>query len=80
LFVNSGFTTHIDGLTAGESRALLDFLFAHCTQPAFQVRFRWKPNSVAFWDNRSVQHIAMWDYFPQVRSGHRVTIKGDRPF
>jgi len=35
---------------------------------------------VAFWDNRCVQHIAMWDYFPDVRSGYRVTIKGDRPF
>ncbi len=79
LFVNRGFTTHIDGLTEAESRALLDFLFEHSTQPAFQVRFRWQPHSVAFWDNRSVQHIAMWDYFPQVRSGFRVTIKGDRP-
>ncbi|MGE0675157.1 MAG: TauD/TfdA dioxygenase family protein [Methylibium sp.] len=80
LFVNPGFTTHIDGLPTAESRALLDFLFAHSTQPAFQVRFRWQPHSVAFWDNRSVQHIAMWDYFPQVRSGYRVTVKGDRPF
>ena len=43
------------------------------------MRFRWQPNSVAFWDNRCVQHIAMWDYFPQVRSGYRVTIRGERP-
>jgi taurine dioxygenase len=46
----------------------------------WQVRFRWQPDSVAFWDNRCVQHIAMWDYFPQVRSGYRVTVKGDKPF
>jgi len=71
LYVNGGFTTHIDGLPKEESRAILDFLFAHSTQPAFQVRFRWQPQSVAFWDNRCVQHMALWDYFPQVRSGYR---------
>jgi alpha-ketoglutarate-dependent taurine dioxygenase len=38
------------------------------------------PDSVAFWDNRAVQHKALWDYFPNVRSGYRVTVKGDRPF
>jgi taurine dioxygenase len=80
LYVNGGFTTHIDGLPKEESRAILDFLFAHGTRPAFQARFRWQPHSVAFWDNRCVQHMALWDYFPQVRSGYRVTVKGDRPF
>ncbi|MFT4267350.1 MAG: TauD/TfdA family dioxygenase [Xenophilus sp.] len=80
LFVNPGFTTHIDGLPRGESRALLDFLYAHTQKPDFQVRFRWRADSVAFWDNRSTQHLAVWDYFPQVRSGHRVTLRGDTPF
>ena len=37
-------------------------------------------HSVAFWDNRCLQHQALWDYYPQTRSGRRVTIKGDRPF
>jgi hypothetical protein len=32
--------------------------------PRFQCRFRWQANSVAFWDNRCVQHRAMWDYWP----------------
>ncbi len=80
LFVNRNFTTHINELSPEESRAVLDFLYDHSARPAFQVRFRWQPHSVAFWDNRAVQHIAMWDYFPQVRSGYRVTIQGDRPF
>lgn len=80
LFVNPVFTTHINELSEEESRSVLEFLYAHSTKPAFQVRFRWQPGSVAFWDNRAVQHIAMWDYFPQVRSGYRVTIKGDRPY
>ena len=43
-------------------------------------RFRWQADSVAFWDNRRVRHIAMWDDFPRVRSGFRVTVKGDKPF
>ncbi len=80
LFANPVFTTHINDLSEEESRSVLEFLYAHSTKPAFQVRFRWQPDSVAFWDNRAVQHIAMWDYFPQVRSGYRVTIKGDRPY
>jgi taurine dioxygenase len=80
LFVNENFTTQINELSPQESRAVLDFLYAHSTKAAFQVRFSWRPNSVVFWDNRAVQHIAMWDYFPQTRSGFRVTIKGDRPY
>jgi taurine dioxygenase len=79
LFVNETFTMRINKLSEEESDAVLRFLYAHATKPAFQVRFRWQSHSIAFWDNRAVQHIAMWDYFPQVRSGSRVTIKGDRP-
>lgn len=80
LYVNSIFTVRINELTQPESDNLLAFLHAHATQPQFQCRFRWRPHSVAFWDNRCVQHLALWDYYPQVRSGYRVTIKGDRPF
>ena len=80
LYVNAYFTTHINELSSGESRALLEYLCTHSTQPAFQCRFKWRPDTMAFWDNRCVQHIAMWDYYPQVRSGYRVTIRGDRPF
>jgi taurine dioxygenase len=79
LYVNRGFTQRINGLPDDEARALLSFLVEHSVKPDFQVRFRWRANSVAFWDNRAVQHLAVWDYFPQVRSGFRVTIKGDRP-
>ena len=79
LYVNRMFTTHINDLSREEGEAILGFLIAHCAKPEFQVRFRWRENSVAFWDNRCVQHLALWDYYPQTRSGFRVTIKGDKP-
>ncbi len=80
LFVNQAFTTHIDGVAKDESEAVLRYLFAHIAKPQFQCRFRWRQNSVAMWDNRCTQHHAMWDYYPQTRSGYRVTICGDQPY
>ena len=80
LYVNEGFTTRIKELPRAESDALLAFLFKHCAEPEFQCRFHWEPNSVAFWDNRCTQHLAIWDYYPEVRHGYRVSIKGSRPF
>jgi taurine dioxygenase len=80
LFVNRGFTEKINGLPDEEGAAILKYLLELAERPDFQVRFHWEADSVAFWDNRAVQHLAIWDYFPHVRSGHRVTIKGDRPF
>lgn len=79
LFVNEMFTVRIVDLPRGESIGLLDFLFRHVQRPDFHCRFRWRPHSVAFWDNRCTQHHAIWDYFPAVRSGYRVTIRGERP-
>ena len=79
IFVNKQFTARINELTADESSAVLAFLNAHVAKPQFQMRFRWQRHSVAFWDNRCLQHTAVWDYFPQTRSGLRVTIAGDVP-
>ena len=80
LYVNRMFTARINGLSREESESILAYLVGHCARPEFQVRFRWRENSVAFWDNRCVQHLALWDYHPQARSGFRVTVKGDKPF
>ncbi|HXP76470.1 MAG TPA: TauD/TfdA family dioxygenase [Stellaceae bacterium] len=79
LYVNRGFTRHIVGIPVDESDGILRYLYDHAENPLFQCRFRWRENSVAFWDNRCVQHRALWDYWPHTRSGYRVTVKGDRP-
>lgn len=79
LFVNRLFTTTVVGLNRNESDALLEMLFRHAEFVDFQCRFKWRPGSVAMWDNRCTLHYAVFDYFPQRRSGYRVTICGDRP-
>jgi taurine dioxygenase len=80
VFVNRIFTKRIAGLSPGESQNLLEFLFRQFEDPYVQVRLQWKRNDVAFWDNRCTQHVAIWDYWPHERVGHRVTILGDKPF
>ena len=80
LYVNRGFTTRIAQLRRPESAALLEMLYQHIETPELSCRFKWQANSIAFWDNRCVQHHALWDYYPNKRYGHRVTIKGDKPF
>jgi taurine dioxygenase len=79
LYVNRGFTKRILGVPRDESAAILSYLYDHAENPLFQCRFRWTPNALAFWDNRCVQHRAMWDYWPHTRSGFRVTVAGDKP-
>ncbi len=75
LYVNSGFTSHIKGLSARESRALLDMLFAFiATTPRIHCRVSWKCNTLTIWDNRSTQHHAIWDYYPDSRRGERVSV------
>jgi taurine dioxygenase len=78
LFVNGNSTTRLLGLSARENQMLLPFLIDHVRSPAFQCRFRWDTNSIAFWDNRSTQHFAVPDY-QERRVMHRVTLAGDRP-
>jgi taurine dioxygenase len=79
LFVNVGHTVRFVGWTEEESRPLLEYLFRHLTQPEFTCRFRWRPGSIAFWDNRCTQHYPLNDYHGYRRVMHRVTLAGDRP-
>lgn len=90
LFVNA-FTTHItnyhtpDNVRYGQDYApgaaeLLQYLIRQAFIPEYQVRWRWKANSMAIWDNRSTQHYAVMDYPPCHRKMERAGIIGDRPF
>jgi taurine dioxygenase len=81
LFVNRLFTTHIEGLGESESQAVLGFLFDHLEVPEHTCRFRWRADSIAFWDNRATLHRPVNDYHraPAHRRMERITIAGDRP-
>ena len=79
LYVHGGFTTRFEDMTEEESAPLLHYLYQHVVRPEFTCRFRWEKGSIAFWDNRCVQHNAINDYHGQRRVMHRVTIEGERP-
>lgn len=79
LFVNRNFTLSIKGMSETESRQLLETLFATVNTLEYQYRHHWEADRVVFWDNRSMQHAAVHDYYPQRRLMERVTIDGDRP-
>jgi taurine dioxygenase len=79
LYVNFAHTLRFEGMTEEESAPILDYLFAHQIKPEFTCRFRWRPGSLAFWDNRASQHYPLNDYHGHRRVMHRVTLVGDRP-
>lgn len=76
LFVNSIYTMRFDGMTEAESAPLLNFLFDHQSRPEFTCRFRWRPGSIAFWDNRCTVHYAIHDNRNSVRHMQRTQISG----
>jgi len=80
LFVNRSFTAAIQGLNRHEGQELLALLLRHAEQPTYQVRFTWRPKSLAIWDNPVTQHYAVADYGAEHRRMHRVTVIGDKPF
>ncbi len=79
MYVNRAFVSHIEGVDADESDALIQALCSTAELPEYQCRFHWEPGSIAFWDNRAVQHYAASDYYPHRRVMERASIIGDRP-
>jgi len=79
IYVNRFFTSHIEGLPERESTDLLLELTRRAETIEYQYRLSWEPHTVAFWDNRAVQHYASSDYWPDVRIMERASIVGPRP-
>jgi alpha-ketoglutarate-dependent taurine dioxygenase len=79
LYVNVAHTERFSGMTRDESLPILRYLFQHQVRPEFTCRFRWRPGSIAFWDNRCAQHNAINDYPGRRRLMHRLTLAGDLP-
>ncbi|WP_027014707.1 TauD/TfdA dioxygenase family protein [Comamonas composti] len=79
LFVSEHFTSRILGLSEGESRTLLQQLFAHSVQPQFVYRHQWQPHDMVFWDNRAVLHLAAGTPSHLRRKLYRTTVEGARP-
>lgn len=79
LFVSGLFMDQVVGMTRPESDALLGFLAHHAADPNFQVRWRWRANDLAIWDERCTNHRALSDHYPQHRVMRRVTVDGERP-
>jgi len=79
LFLNPGTVTHIAGLKEPESRALIDLLYGELTRPEYQVRLRWRPDTLVVWDNQAVAHAGPIDYahFDRARVVRRITTAGD---
>ena len=79
LYVNPQFSIRIRDMKDDESASLLNYLFQQAHVPEYQLRVKWQPDTVVVWDNRSLQHYAPHDYYPQRRSMERVTVTGDVP-
>ncbi len=87
LYLHGGFLRHDslfdsrtgEALDPDESRAIVARLLTQHGRPEYGCRFGWEVGSVAFWDNRAVQHYAASDYHPHRRVLRRVTVSGDRP-
>ena len=84
LYVNSMYTKKILDMDVKESDEILKEIFKHQERLDFTCRFKWSENAVAIWDNRSVLHQGLTDFFPGRGLGHervmdRIAIEGDRP-
>ena len=88
LYLHGGFIRHDslydvrsnEPLTESESKQIVSFLLQQHGRPEYTCRFEWQPGSIAFWDNRAVQHYAASDYYPNNRLLRRVTVSGDKPY
>ena len=79
LYINRAHTSHFENWSESESQSLLALLCQRIEQPQFSCRFEWRPNSLAFWDNRACQHFPLNDYDGHLRKMLRISLAGDKP-
>jgi len=79
LFLAGYFMRHIVGMSESESEAMMAFLMRHATLPERSVRWRWRPDDLAIWDERRTMHRALGDHFPRHRKVRRCTVLGEPP-
>jgi len=79
LYVNSVYTTGIEGMEPSEAAALLARLTAHATHPNVTCRLRWEPDMLTIWDNAATQHFAVNDYPGERRELFRTSVQGTAP-
>jgi len=79
LFVNPGFTSHLQDFSAGESDAILGFLYEQIARPEYIYRHCWHENDLLMWDNRINIHYAIANYGDTPRYLERTTVIGERP-
>jgi len=70
------FLKKIVGFSSTESARLFELLQNRVTRLENTVRWSWRQDDVAIWDNRATQHYAINDYGTQPRVVRRVTIEG----
>jgi taurine dioxygenase len=80
IFLSERFALNIVGMHESESKLILDYLNNLMDEPNFQVRWHWRPNDIAVWDEALTNHRALSDHYPQNRLMRRTTVGGDAPF
>jgi len=79
LFVNPVYTQRFEGMTVAESKPLLGYLHEHSIRAEFTCRLKWRPGTLAMWDNRCLMHLAVNDYDGHRRLLYRTTTAGEAP-
>ena len=79
LYVNPVYTTRFEGWSGAESHGLLSHLFRHSVNENLTCRLRWRPGTLAIWDNRATQHNALNDYSGVRREMFRTSVRGAIP-
>lgn len=73
LYLSERFTDCVVGMSRKESEHILSYLHRLLDTPEIQVRWTWKPNDIAVWDERTTNHRGVADHFPQ----HRVIVRAE---